>query len=186
MDGDGDVFDTGGMFDDAGNRLARAEVREKPEIVAPDGTNTTFFGVNINDNDNFPNFFGTSAAAPHAAAVAALILEADPSLLPEEVYRALEQTALDMADPSTSGGDSGFDFATGYGLIQADAAIGSLFCPADLNRDGMVNEADIVILADDFAEDDCHDDCSADLDQDGDVDGEDLQILVEYLVNGCE
>src|SRR5262249_18868533 len=57
------------IFDTAGNRLATPIVRQKPEIVAPDGGNTTFFSVDIpQDTDTFPNFFGTSAAAPHAAA----------------------------------------------------------------------------------------------------------------------
>ncbi|HTO13446.1 MAG TPA: S8 family serine peptidase, partial [Candidatus Binatia bacterium] len=95
----------------------------KPEIVAPDGANTTFFGSDITtDADTFPNFFGTSAAAPHAAAVAALMLQARPGLSPAEAYSALESTALDMGTP-------GFDNDSGSGLIRADAALASLPTP---------------------------------------------------------
>jgi hypothetical protein len=111
------------VFDLSGNRLPTPEVRNKPEITAPDGTNTTFFGSFDVEPDGFPNFFGTSAAAPHAAAVAALLLEKQPALIANEVYDALEQTALDMDDPSTPEFDVGFDFATGWGLIQADRAL---------------------------------------------------------------
>ncbi len=117
------------LFDTNGDRLPVPEIRRKPEITAPDGTNTTFFppfpGQDI-EGDGFPNFFGTSAAAPHAAAVAALMLDAIPSATPAEIYEALEKTALDMDDPFTSGFDVGFDFKTGFGLIQADAAIEAL------------------------------------------------------------
>ncbi|MDY6899543.1 MAG: S8 family serine peptidase [Cyanobacteriota bacterium] len=117
------------LFDTDGNRLAEPEIREKPEIVAPDGTNTTFFppfpGQDV-EGEGFPNFFGTSAAAPHAAAVAALMLEAVPDASPDLIYETLEQTALDMDDAFTPGFDEGFDFATGFGLIQADAAIAQL------------------------------------------------------------
>ena len=35
----------------------------------------------------------------------------------------MEQTALDMDDPATSGFDTGFDFGTGFGFIQADKAL---------------------------------------------------------------
>ncbi|MCB0212873.1 MAG: S8 family serine peptidase [Anaerolineae bacterium] len=112
------------FFDTSGNQLINPELRNKPEIVAPDGTNTTFFVSDIDyDTDSFPNFFGTSAAAPHAAAVAALMLEVNPTLKPVDIYSALESTALDMDDPATTPFDSGFDFGTGYGLIQADLAI---------------------------------------------------------------
>ena len=49
-------------FDANGNRLARPEIRRKPEISATDGGNTTFFVADtIRDDDDFPNFFGTSA-----------------------------------------------------------------------------------------------------------------------------
>ena len=131
------------MFNTDGDRLLEPEIRLKPEIVAPDGTNTTFFppfpGQDV-EGDGFPNFFGTSAAAPHAAAVAALMLEAAPNATPAEIYDALEQTALDMDDPFTPGFDVGFDFKTGFGFIQADAAIAklidSLNPPVDRDKNG--------------------------------------------------
>ncbi|GAB4015863.1 S8 family serine peptidase [Spirosoma koreense] len=101
-----------------------AEIRLKPEIVAPDGGNNTFFGQQLNDGDTFPNFFGTSAAAPHAAAVAALLQErARNTMSPTDILKRLETTAIDMDDPTTPGFDTGFDFRTGFGFIQADKAL---------------------------------------------------------------
>ncbi|WP_420147526.1 S8 family serine peptidase [Spirosoma sp.] len=100
-------------------------VRLKPEIVAPDGGNTTFFyGQQLNDGDTFPNFFGTSAAAPHAAGAAALLQEkAKLAMTPADVLLRLRSTAIDMDDPLTPGFDTGFDFRTGFGFIQVDKAI---------------------------------------------------------------
>lgn len=113
------------LFDTAGNRLASPQVRATPDITAPDGTNTTFFGVDV-EGDGAPNFFGTSAAAPHAAAVAALMLQLNPALTVTQIYDVLKATAIDMDDPATPGFDTGWDAGTGYGLIQADAALAAL------------------------------------------------------------
>jgi subtilase family protein len=91
--------------------------RQKPEIVAPDGGNTTFFGQDIGaDPDTFPNFFGTSGSAPHAAGVGALMWQRNPGLGPPAMRSLLETTAVDM-------GTAGFDFDTGFGLVQAAAAL---------------------------------------------------------------
>jgi len=84
-------------FDKAGTRLAQPEVRRKPDIAAPDGGNTTFFiSDTTEDADTQPNFFGTSAAAPHAAAVAALMLQkagGPRSLAPAAVKSLLQASA---------------------------------------------------------------------------------------------
>ncbi len=105
-------------FDAQGNSLPGAPVfRFKPEMTAPDGTNTTFFGSD-SEPDGWPNFFGTSAAAPHAAAVAALMLDANGSLDPAATNDILRGTAIDMEN-------NGVDALSGSGLIDAFDAVGA-------------------------------------------------------------
>lgn len=106
------------LFNSSGSPKGSAEIRMKPEISAVDGVDTTFF-FNDPDGDGIDNFFGTSAAAPHAAGIAALMLDAQSGATPAQINSALESTALDMGAP-------GFDFESGYGLIQADTAIAAL------------------------------------------------------------
>lgn len=97
--------------------LAKPEKRLKPEIAAPDGVDTTFFGSPGIPGDPNPLFFGTSAAAPHAAAAGALLIEAaggPGKLTPDGLKTLLEGTtqqphqliAGEVAATLTSGADT--------------------------------------------------------------------------------
>ncbi len=115
------------LFDLSGNPLPMPDLRQKPEIVGPDGTNTTFFYADsASDPDDRPNFFGTSAAAPHVAALAALMKEANSTASPAEIYAALESTALDM-------GALGVDDDSGYGFVSAPDAIAAISTGGDID-----------------------------------------------------
>ena len=86
------------------------EQRPKPDITGIDG-------VAVTGAAGFPSpFFGTSAAAPHIAAIAALLLEANPLLGPDEVLQTLQVTSADL-------GASGFDFVYGSGRANAFLAV---------------------------------------------------------------
>ncbi len=115
------------LFDSAGTRLGSAEYRQKPDLVGPDGVNNSFLGyqppsgqfvtspTGCANHASYPNFFGTSAATPHVASIAALMLQANPALTPTQIYQALRISALSMSTPSPS-------VDTGYGFVQAEAA----------------------------------------------------------------
>jgi subtilisin-like proprotein convertase family protein len=83
-------------------------VRPKPDVTAADGVRTTVAGLNP--------FFGTSAAAPHAAAIAALVLSGNPGITPAEVRTALTRTAIDIEA-------SGYDRDTGFGIVMANRVL---------------------------------------------------------------
>src|SRR2546430_12767655 len=96
-------------FDTNNRRLRRPDVRLKPDLAAMDGANNTFFGSDASqDEDTLPKFFGTSAAAPHAAAVAALTLQAAGGpghLKPKSLRRLLQHTTFPHdLDPNFSAG----------------------------------------------------------------------------------
>lgn len=116
------------LFNTRGRRLRRPDYRLSPLFTATDGGNTSFFGYLLNDGDDFPNFFGTSASAPHAAAVAAQLMQmSEGKMRQHELNYILSATALDMDDPFTTNFDYGYDRKTGFGLIQADLAAKEVF-----------------------------------------------------------
>jgi hypothetical protein len=84
------------------------EVRKKPDVTAADGVATSVPG--------FAPFFGTSAAAPHAAAIAALLKSAKPRLAQNRIRRALTKTAIDIEAV-------GVDRDSGAGILDTFAAL---------------------------------------------------------------
>jgi hypothetical protein len=98
------------------------EVVSKPDLAATDCGKTTFFAFLFS---GFWHFCGTSAAAPHAAAVAALMLDAEPAADPEEVRAALVASAAELkAGPTTYG-----PCEVGAGLVEAVGAVEDVLDP---------------------------------------------------------
>ncbi|MBV8587442.1 MAG: S8 family serine peptidase, partial [Verrucomicrobia bacterium] len=110
-------------FDENGNRLATPELRAKPEVAGVDGIGTTFFGGPY-EHDQFA-FFGTSAAAPHVAGVAALLIQiagGPGSIDPGTVKQLLEATTpprnlLPLVSTGIGASKSGFVTVTGRGSV---------------------------------------------------------------------
>src|SRR5215813_5290188 len=97
----GDFSSTGGLL------------RQKPDITAADGVMVTGVG-------GFPTrFFGTSAAAPHAAAIAALLKSANQAATPAQIRAALTGTAIDIET-------AGVDRDAGAGIVRAFEALQSI------------------------------------------------------------
>ena len=100
------------------------QLLQKPDIAAGDGAATNVPG--------FMPFFGTSAAAPHAGAVAALVWSSNLALTAAQVRTAITSTALDIEAP-------GIDRDSGVGIVMALEALASITPISDLRITKQVN-----------------------------------------------
>jgi len=116
------------------------------DVVAPGGDAEDLNGDGFDDGvlqqtigrrlSNFGYYFrmGTSMAAPHAAAAAALLYAADVATTPDAIREALTTTARDLGAP-------GVDARYGHGLIDAAAALqGAVVSPEPEPEDPPVVE----------------------------------------------
>jgi hypothetical protein len=84
------------------------EIIQKPDVTAADGVSTAAPGFNP--------FFGTSAAAPHAGAIAALIKSVNPSFTQAQIRTFLLGSAIDIEA-------AGVDRDSGAGILDAYMAV---------------------------------------------------------------
>jgi len=106
-----------------------------PGVLIPTTDRQGSSGYNTSsgtDGDYYLTFNGTSAATPHVAGVAALILSVNPDLTQDEVRDVIESTCTKVGSYSystTSGRDNGkWNNQTGYGCVNAYAAVKAA-CP---------------------------------------------------------
>jgi subtilisin family serine protease len=116
---------------------------------------------------DFASVSGTSFASPLAAGLAALMRSGNPGLTPDEITSVLFSTARDM-------GLAGFDTGTGWGLLDAAAAVAAVTsgCPADLDGDGVIGPSDLTILLGAWGVP------AGDIDGNGDTGPSDLTLLL--------
>ncbi len=102
-------------YDKNDNRLNPPEIRLEPHIATADNgnvsTNMSYFTSDVpGDPDTDPNFAGTSAAGPHAAAIAALVLQAKGgrrSITPAQMTSLLERSTFPHdLDPNSASGSA--------------------------------------------------------------------------------
>ncbi len=83
------------------------EVRNKPDLAAADGVSTT-----LPPGSGLNPFFGTSAAAPHAGAIAALVKGAVPTISAAKLHDVMLQGTIDIEAAGT-------DADSGRGILMA-------------------------------------------------------------------
>jgi subtilisin family serine protease len=111
------------------------ETRTKPDLAGADGVTTSLA--------SFSPFFGTSAAAPHVAAVAALLIEAagGPGVLEQaQIGNTLRLATVDLDAP-------GNDNASGHGAVDAMLAAQILQAEDNLPPESTIDApADDVVV----------------------------------------
>jgi hypothetical protein len=110
-------------------------VRQTLDGTAIDGVQTKVGQMGFFYNP----FYGTSAAAPHAAAIAALVKQVDPSLTPAQVSQVMADTATDL-------GAAGYDTTSGAGRYNALDAAYKAFTPQTpiLGTDSGISSSDRI------------------------------------------
>jgi len=105
------------------SRVAPVEVPDsmgllKPDLSAPGENSVSTY---VSSGSGYGTFGGTSSATPHTAGCLALMLSINPEMLPADLDRVLELTAIEKGDP-------GKDYRYGAGRIDALLATTSPSC----------------------------------------------------------
>lgn len=105
------------------SRVAPVEIPDsmgllKPDVSAPGQNSVSTY---VSSGTGYGTFGGTSSATPHTAGCLALMLSINPEMLPGDIDRVLELTAIEKGDP-------GKDFRYGAGRIDALLATTSPSC----------------------------------------------------------
>lgn len=110
----------GWYLGNSSSRGPTADQRIKPDIVAP---GTCIKAPDNLINDGYITLTGTSMAAPFVAGVVALMLDADPTLTPDQVKSKLHSTAQDWGPDNQAAEPQSYDY--GAGRLQAHDAVES-------------------------------------------------------------
>jgi len=102
------------------SRVAPVEVPDsmgllKPDLSAPGENSTSTY---VSSGSGYGTFGGTSSATPHAGGAVALLLAINPEMLPRDIDKVLELTAVEKGNP-------GKDYRYGAGRIDIFAATSS-------------------------------------------------------------
>ena len=87
-----------------------ADERVKPDLTGPDRVTTAAY---TKQNPSDPSFPGTSAATPHVAGAAAIILGAQPNATPDQIQQYLTSQADDIEDPGVDNKSGAGDLRLG-------------------------------------------------------------------------
>ncbi|MEO1008560.1 MAG: S8 family serine peptidase [Planctomycetota bacterium] len=167
-----------GATDDRDRRAGFSQGGPDLELVAP---GVDVLSTTSNSDSSYDEFSGTSMASPHAAGVAALVIAAGITdengngRINDEIRQRLIDTAIDL-------GATGKDNDFGYGLVNAEAAIGlDPVCTADLNGDGVLDIFDFLAFQNLFDAGDP----AADFNGDGVLNIFDFLEFQNFFVAGC-
>ena len=107
-----------GASDKLDHRASFSNYGSQLELMAP--------GVQIwstKQGDRYQELSGTSVATPFVAGVTALMLSINPALTTAQIRTVLNETAIDI-------GTTGWDMSTGWGIVDAHAAVQAVSGPA--------------------------------------------------------
>jgi len=96
----------------------------KPDVVAPGTTIRSCQYSSVGQNSiGYTDKTGTSMSAPHVAGIAALMLDANHNLDPEEVKQILHKTAEKRGEAYNSDIDPDYSREYGWGIVDAYGAV---------------------------------------------------------------
>ena len=163
------------------------------DFVAPGvhlATTDALAPAGLTGGDYNGNFQGTSGASPLAAAVAALMLSANPELSVDDLEALLRHTARDgIGSPSED--LPGWDVSHGWGMIHAGAAVSAAqnalrFKRGDADLNGTIEITDALVILGFLFLGDSILSClaAADIQDDNNVDISDAIGIFGYLFKG--